>query len=206
MSAYRHRLNTLAAHGARVMRRCARRLERERRAQFAAVLVVSLVCAVIITSSVASARSDRLAWSRHVGVTALTADVAAGDPVTAANTERIALPQALVPVDAVHTLPAGHRARVAMRARTPLTMSLLVPSPDAVTVPTGWRVIAMPGDLVMPAVTPGDRVDLVVRTNVVATGALVVSTDPASIAVPANMVAPIAAATRLAELVVAAHD
>lgn len=188
------------------MHRCARALERERRAQVTAVVVVSLVCALVITSSVASARRDRLAWSRHVGVTALTADVAAGDPVTAANTERIALPQALVAVDAVHTLPAGHRARVAMRARTPLSMSLLVPSPDAVTVPAGWRVIAMPGDLVMPAVTPGDRVDLVVGTNVVSSGALVVSTDPASIAVPANMVAPIAAAARLAELVVAAHD
>ena len=206
MSGTRHRLTATSQRLRVALRLCARALERDRRAQVTAVVVVSLVCTLTVASSVVSARRDRLAWSTHVNVVALTGDVAAGEQVGPGNTERIALPVALVAQDAATEIPTGLRARIALRAGTPLTASMLVPADGAVAVPAGWRVIAIPLDLAMPAVSPGDTVDLVVGTTVIVSDARVVSADPLTVAVPASAVAQVAAAARVAELVVAAHE
>lgn len=168
------------------------------------MVALSVVCAMLAVDAVTAVRREKAAWTRDVSVVVLAGDVGKGEVISASNTSTVRLPRALTPADALTSLPAGLTARVAMRAHTLLAISLVVPPADAVEIPHGWRVIALPRDLALPVVDPGDRVDIVVGDTVVAVEAVMVSTDPFSVAVPADVVARVAAAARLGEATVVA--
>ena len=178
------------------------RLERERRWQLVLVLSVSVVCAALVVDAVVAVRGEKAAWTRDTSVLVLTRDVKKGDALTALNTRTQRIPGALAPADALADISAHITARVSMRANTPLSLSLIVLPADAVTVPAGWRVIALPPDLALPVVDPGDTVDVVVGDAVVAEGAVVVSLEPFSVAVPVGVIARVAAAARVGEVTV----
>ena len=179
-------------------------LERERRTQVAAIAVISVLTAGFVAESVVATRRERNSWSQLAAVLVLTAPVRAGDELTAQNTTTVELPHALIAVDALHALTPNTRSRVALAANTPLTRSLTIPSSDAVVIPEGWRVIALPSDVVAPVVQPGDAIDLIVGSTVVATNSVVVSASPLTVAVPADVVPAITRGARVGDVSVAA--
>jgi hypothetical protein len=66
-------------------------------------------------------------------------------------------------------------------------------------IPSGWRGVAMPTDLVAPTVIAGDHVDVVSADTVITAGALVIEVSPTNgitIAVPAESAAVVATASR----------
>ncbi len=179
-------------------------LERERRAQVATIAVLSVLTAGFVAESVVATRRERNSWSRLAAVLVLTAPVRAGDELTAQNTTTVELPHALIAVDALYTIAPNTRSRIALAANTPLTRSLTIPSSDAVVIPEGWRVIALPSDVVAPVVQPGDAIDLIVGSTVVATNSVVVSVSPLTVAVPADVVPAITRGARVGDVSVAA--
>ena len=180
-------------------------LEHERRSQLVAVVVVSLVCAATVSEAVVTARRARTAWTTDVAVVVAKTDIDKGDTVTALNAELRTLPQAVIPSDALTALPEGSTARVSLRANTLLAGSNLVPASESVDVPAGWRVVALPDDVSVPELAPGDRVDVVVGDSIEAVDAIAVSARPLSVAVPTGVVARIATASRLGVVAVVTH-
>jgi Flp pilus assembly protein CpaB len=183
---------------------CVSQLERERRAQVATIAVISVLTAGFVAESVVATRRERNSWSHLAAVLVLTAPVRAGDELTAQNTTTVELPHALIAVDALYTIAPNTRSRIALAANTPLTRSLTIPSSDAVVIPEGWRVIALPSDVVAPVVQPGDAIDLIVGSTVVATNSVVVSASPLTVAVPADVVPAITRGARVGDVSVAA--
>jgi Flp pilus assembly protein CpaB len=179
-------------------------LERERRAQVVTIVVISVFTAGFVTESVVTTRRERNSWSTLASVLVLNAQVRAGDELTADNTTTVALPEALIAVDALRTLAPNTRSRIALAANTPLTRSLTIPSSDAVVIPDGWRVIALPADVAAPVVQPGDLIDLIVGATVVAANSVVVSVSPLTVAIPTDAVPTIASGARVGDVSVAA--
>ena len=179
-------------------------LERERRAQVVTIVVISVLTAGFVAESVAATRRERNSWSTSATVLVVTAPVRAGDELTADNTTTVALPEALIAVDALRTLTPNTRSRIALAANTPLTRSLTIPSSDAVVIPDGWRVIALPAEVAAPVVQPGDLIDLIVGATVVAANSVVVSVSPLTVAIPADAVPTIASGARVGDVSVAA--
>jgi Flp pilus assembly protein CpaB len=175
-------------------------LERERRAQVVTIVVISVLTAGFVAESVAATRRERNSWSTSATVLVVTAPVHAGDELTADNTTTVALPEALIAVDALRTLTPNTRSRIALAANTPLTRSLTIPSSDAVVIPNGWRVVALPTDVALPTLHIGDVVDVIVGDSVAATDCVVVSVQPLAIGVPQEVAPGIVAAARLAEV------
>ena len=179
-------------------------LERERRAQVVTIVVISVLTAGIVAESVVTTRRERNSWSTSASVFVVTAPVRAGDELTADNTTTVALPEAFIAADALRTLTPNTRSRIALAANTPLTRSLTIPSSDAVVIPDGWRVIALPAEVAAPVVQPGDLIDLIVGATVVAANSVVVSVSPLTVAIPADVVPAIASGARVGDVSVAA--
>jgi Flp pilus assembly protein CpaB len=179
-------------------------LERERRAQVVTIVVISVLTAGFIAESVVTTRRERNSWSTSATVLVVTTPIRAGDELTADNTAGVALPEAFIAVDALRTLTPNTRSRIALAANTPLTRSLTIPSSDAVVIPDGWRVIALPADVAAPVVQPGDLIDLIVGATVVAANSVVVSVSPLTVAIPADAVPTIASGARVGDVSVAA--
>ena len=179
-------------------------LERERRAQVVTIVVISVLTAGFVAESVVATRRERNSWSTSALVLVVTTQVRAGDELTANNTITVALPEALIAVDALRTLTPNTRSRIALAANTPLTRSLTIPSSDAVVIPDGWRVIALPAEVAAPVVQPGDLIDLIVGATVVAANSVVVSVSPLTVAIPADAVPTIASGARVGDVSVAA--
>ena len=198
-------LFTAAHQFAALRRRALISLERERRSQLLVVVVVSIVCAAAITEATVSARRTRESWSHSVPVLVATTDIDKGDLLTNMNSRLQKMPLAVIPADALMSLPAHSTTRVALRANSLLAQSLLVPSREAVAVPSGWRVVALPGDIVPPDLTPGDRVDIVIGSSVAAIDCIVLDTDPLSVAVPPEAVPAVATGARVGDVSVVAR-
>ena len=179
-------------------------LERERSAQVVTIVVISVLTAGFVAESVVTTRRERNSWSTSATVLVVTASVRAGDELTADNTTTVALPEAFIAVDALRTLTPNTRSRIALATNTPLTRSLTIPSSDAVVIPRGWRVIALPADVAAPVVQPGDLIDLIVGATVVAANCVVVSVSPLTVAIPADVVPTIASGARVGDVSVAA--
>ena len=180
-------------------------VERQRRIQIVVALAASLVCASVVAESVATARSQRKKWSSNVSVVVITKDVATNERLTSDNTKLATLPEALVPADAVTSLPAQATTRVALATNTPLSLSLLVPTAESVDIPTGWRIIALPPDIIAPLLTPGDTVDVISGNTVLASDSVVVSLKPLTLALPAETLPEITMATRVGDVFIAAQ-
>ena len=178
-------------------------LQLERRAQLAAVLITSVLIGGFVTAVTHSAHAAREQWVSHVHVRITTAPVAMGDEFTVDNTSVVDLPEASIADDAISSLPKGARARIALQPHTPLSSSMLLLDGSVVAIPSGWRGIAMPADLIVPNVFAGDHVDVIAGDAVVAEGALVVSAsknDGITIAVPAAQSPLVASAARVGDI------
>lgn len=178
-------------------------LQLERRAQLTAVLITSVLIGGFVTAVTHSAKAAREQWVSHVHVRITTAPVALGDQLTNGNTSVVDLPEASIADDAISTLPKGARARIALQPHTPLSTSMLLLDGSVVSIPSGWRGIAMPTDLIVPNVFAGDHVDVIAGDAVVAEGALIVSSsksDGITIAVPAAQSPVVASAARLGDI------
>jgi Flp pilus assembly protein CpaB len=197
--------STAARQWRELVHRIISAVERQRRIQIVVALAASLVCASVVAESVATARLQRKKWSSNVSVVVITKDVATNERLTSDNTKLATLPEALVPADAVTSLPAQATTRVALATNTPLSQSLLVPTAESVDIPTGWRIIALPPDIIAPLLTPGDTVDVISGNTVLASDSVVVSLEPLTLALPAETLPEITMATRVGDVFIAAQ-
>ena len=176
-----------------------RALQIQRRAQLVAVLVVSVVIGFLVARTMHSTRNTQQQWASQVSVLVTSSNLAAGESLTNANTHRVALPLAIQPPDSLTEIPANARTRIALTSRTALSTSMIIGDNARIQIPSGWRGVAMPADLVAPTVIVGDRVDVVTADTVIAAGALVIEVSPTNgitIAVPAESAAVVATASR----------
>ena len=179
-----------------------RALQIQRRAQLIAVLVVSVVIGFLVARTMHSTRATQHQWASQVSVLVTSSNIAAGESLTNANTHRVALPLAIQPPDALTEIPTNARMRIALTSRTALSTSMIIGDNARIQIPSGWRGVAMPTDLVAPTVIAGDHVDVVTADTVIAAGALVIEVSPTNgitIAVPAESAAVVATASRNGE-------
>jgi Flp pilus assembly protein CpaB len=176
-----------------------RALQIQRRAQLIAVLIVSVVIGFLVARTVHATRTSQHQWASQTSILVTTHNVAAGESLTNANTHRVALPLAIQPPDALTEIPTNARMRLALSSRTALTSSMIIRDNARIQIPSGWRGVAMPTDLVAPTVIVGDHVDVVSADAVIAAGALVIEVSAKNgitIAVPAESSAVVATASR----------
>ena len=176
-----------------------RALQAQRRAQLIAVLIVSILIGFLVARTVHSTRATQHQWTSQVSILVTSRNVAVGESLTDANTHRVALPLAIQPPDALTKIPPNAQTRIALSSRTALSTSLIIRDNARIQIPSGWRGVAMPTDLVAPTVIAGDHVDVVTADTVIAAGALVIEVSPTNgitIAVPAESAAVVATASR----------
>ena len=179
-----------------------RALQIQRRAQLIAVLVVSIAIGFLVARTVQSTRTSQHQWASQVSILVTSNNLAAGEILTNANTHRVALPLAVQPPDALTEIPTNARTRIALSSSTALSMSMIIGDNARIQIPSGWRGVAMPTDLVAPTVIAGDHVDVVSADAVIAAAALVIDVSPnngITIAVPAEAAAIVATASRNGE-------
>ena len=171
-----------------------------RRVQTFSVLGISAVCAALVMVAMLSATRAREQWAQSQEVVVATVDLTPGEMLNTDNTRRVSLPHAIVSTDALKELPDNATVRLAVRAHTVLTTSLITTLNEVATIPAGWRIVALPASLSTPPLVIGDAIEIVGGTSVIATSALVASVDPLTVAVPADVSATVAAAARLGEI------
>ena len=171
----------------------------KRSAQLVAVLALSLVTTALITHAVRSASMHQKRWASHRTILVATSAIQEGDAFTAQNTRRLDLPLAITPENAVETFTPGDTARFALQPNTALTAAMVSSAQDTVTVPDGWRIVALPADMPSPPLQLRDSVDVVAGQAVIAAGVIVVSLQPLTIAVPAEAAASVASVAQLGE-------
>lgn len=164
------------------------------------VIGISACIGLVMLAWMSSIRSAQDQWRTSHPVVVATVDLPAGTSLGPHNTEVMSIPHALVSEDAFDALPENGVTRLAVRARTPLTSSLVASDTDAISVPEGWRIVALPRSLPVPPLVSGDVVDVVGGSGVIAQAARVASVDPLTVAVPADAVASVATASRLGEI------
>lgn len=176
-----------------------RALQIQRRAQLIAVLVVSILIGFFVARTVHSTRATQQQWTSKISILVTSRNLAAGESLTNENTQYVALPLAIQPSNALTKIPANARTRIALSSHTALSTSMIIRDNARIQIPSGWRGVAMPTDLVAPTVIAGDRVDVVSADAVIAAGALVIEVSPTNgitIAVPAESAAVVATASR----------
>ena len=179
-----------------------RALQIQRRAQLIAVLVVSILIGFLVARTVHSTRATQQQWTSKVSILVTSRNLAAGESLTSENTQYVALPIAIQPHEALTKIPADARTRIALSSRTALSTSMIIRDNARIQIPSGWRGVAMPTDLVAPTVIAGDHVDVVSADAVIAAAALVIEVSPSNgitIAVPAEAAAIVATASRNGE-------
>lgn len=120
-----------------------------------------------------------------IEVVVLARDVVAGRPIERGDVRVAHVPPALVPDDAVRAVPAatGAEPLVDLRRGTPLVEGVLARGRFGVEPPPGSVVVPLELAGVTDLLRPGDRVDVVARSDaaaadeVLATGALVLSVE-----------------------------
>ena len=176
-----------------------RALQVQRRAQLFAVLIVSVIIGFLVARTVHSTHATQRQWVSQVSVLVTSRNVSMGEVLTSANTHHVALPLAIQPHDALTEIPTNARMRIAVSSRTALSSSMIIRNNARIQIPSGWRGVAMPNDLVAPTVIAGDHIDVVSADSVIAAGALVIEVSPENgitIAVPAESAAVVATASR----------
>ena len=192
-------LRTALAQFTTLLNALIRALQIQRRAQLIAVLVVSVIIGFLVARTVHSTRTSQHQWTSQTSILVTSSNLAAGESLTNANTHQVALPLAIQPHDALTKIPTNARTRIALSSRTALSTSMIIRDNARIQIPSGWRGVAMPTDLVAPTVIAGDHVDVVTADTVIAAGALVIEVSPTNgitIAVPAESSAVVATASR----------
>jgi Flp pilus assembly protein CpaB len=192
-------LRTAVAQFTTLLNVLIRALQIQRRAQLIAVLVVSILIGFLVARTVHSTRATQQQWTSKVSILVTSHNLAVGESLTNANTHRVALPLAIQPHEALTDIPTNARTRIALPSRTALSTAMIIRDNARIQIPTGWRGVAMPTDLVAPTVIAGDHVDVVSADAVIAAGALVIevsANNGITIAVPAESAAVVATASR----------
>lgn len=171
----------------------------KRSAQLGAALVLSLFVAVFITHALRTASAQQKKWTSDRAVLVVTSPLDEGDELTTQNTRRFNIPLAITPDDAIENFVAGDTARFALQPNTALTASMVSSAQETVAVPDGWRIVALPTDMPSPPLQLRDSVDVVAGQAVIAAGVIVVSLQPLTIAVPADLAASVASVAHLGE-------
>lgn len=171
----------------------------KRSAQLGAALVLSLFVAVFITHALRTASAQQKKWTSDRAVLVVTSPLDEGDELTTQNTRRFNIPLAITPDDAIENFAAGDTARFALQPNTALTASMVSSAQETVAVPDGWRIVALPTDMPSPPLQLRDSVDVVAGQAVIAAGVIVVSLQPLTIAVPADLAASVASVAHLGE-------
>ena len=171
----------------------------KRSAQLVAVLALSLVTTALITYALRTASAQQKKWTSDRAVLVVTSPLDEGDELTAQNTQRFNIPLAITPDDAIENFAAGDTARFALQPNTALTASMVSSAQETVAVPDGWRIVALPTDMPSPPLQLRDSVDVVAGQAVIAAGVIVVSLQPLTIAVPADLAASVASVAHLGE-------
>jgi hypothetical protein len=171
----------------------------KRSAQLGAALVLSLFVAVFITHALRTASAQQKKWTSDRAVLVVTSPLDEGDELTTQNTRRFNIPLAITPDDAIENFVAGDTARFALQPNTALTASMVSSAQETVAVPDGWRIVALPTDMPSPPLQLRDSVDVVAGQEVIAAGVIVVSLQPLTIAVPADLAASVASVAHLGE-------
>jgi hypothetical protein len=174
-------------------------LHTKRTAQLGAVLVLSLFVAVFITHALRTASAQQKKWASNRAVLVVTSPLDEGDELTTQNTRRFNIPLAITPDDALENFAVGDTARFSLQPNTALTASMVSSAQETVAVPDGWRIVALPTDMPSPPLQLRDSVDVVAGQAVIAAGVLVVSLQPLTIAVPADVAASVASVAQLGE-------
>ena len=192
-------LRTAAQQFSALTQRIISALHVKRSAQLVAVLTLSLVTTALITHALHSASMHQKRWASHRTILVVTSAIQEGDAFTAQNTRRLDLPLAITPNDALKNLATGDTARFALQPNTALTAAMVSSAQETVTVPDEWRIVALPTDMPSPPLQLRDSVDVVAGQAVIAAGVIVVSLQPLTIAVPAEVAASVASVAQLGE-------
>jgi Flp pilus assembly protein CpaB len=134
-------------------------------------VVLALLTASVVGSSVGRATRGARAWGTDRAVWLVTRPVGAGDVISATAVHRGRLPRGVIPDGALDTAtsPVGEAARVALaRGEVVLTSRLAGRGARGVAamVPPGYRGVALPNDEHMPRLQIGDRVDIIATFDV----------------------------------------
>lgn len=177
-------------------------LHTTRRAQLIAVTAVALSFGVVIASLLVSAQRDKSQWTEYKTVLVTRSAVRAGELLTANNTTLTRIPTVFVPHKPLTALPRRGSARISLSPNTIVSAGLALSDDTTISIPHGWRGVAMPRDLPAPPLSAGDVVDVVSTDLTIASEALVIGVSSVSgitIAVPAETAPAVATAFRLGE-------
>ena len=147
--------------------------------------------AAFIVDRTAAADGARQRWGDRRPVVVATVDLAPGLVLGDDNTRTEAWPVALLPDDALRSLPAGAVVAEPIGAGEPVRRRRIGRAgagPVAALLPIGTRGVTVPVGDAPPPVSPGDRVDVVAAGlasdgSLVAADALVVAVDERSVVV-----------------------
>jgi Flp pilus assembly protein CpaB len=156
-----------------------------------AVAAAAAITASFILDRTAAADGARQRWGTDRTVVVATVDLVPGQVVGAGDTRTEAWPLALLPDDALRSLPSGAVVAEPIGAGEPLVRRRIGRAgvgPVAALLPAGSRGVHIPVGDAPPRVVPGDRVDLVagglaLDGTIVASAALVVAVDERSVVV-----------------------
>lgn len=202
-SSVHHFLSAAASQARGLTSRLSDNLERKRVHQMWVLSIAVVIIGLCTARSVIAIRSLEHRWTTEVAVVVVSERIDAGQSINSTNTSRVRLPLQIIPAGALRSLRPGSRAAITLEPRTPLTSSMIRAERSRITVPTGWRGIALPADLIAPSVSVGDRVDIVAGGTIVAGGAAVIGVGPdgqITVAVPSDIAATVATAARLGEV------
>ena len=126
-------------------------------------VLVALLVGWAVNDTVARAGTDRARWGATRTVVVAADDIAAGELIDATNTAVGELPAALVPADALDSLPAGRRSSVELADGEPVLRRRLAGSDRgalAARLDEGRAAVSFPRAEIHPELAAGDRVDV----------------------------------------------
>ncbi len=172
----------------------------KRSAQSLWLIGISALVGLIMLAMLNTAKNQRERWASSHQVVVATTDIDAGAQLGPHNTEVVSVPSVFVSDDVLTSVPDNGAMRVSVRARTPLTSSVVTINGDVSTIPSGWRIVALPRSMATPPLIIGDAVDVVGGTTIITSGAIVASLEPLTVGVPADVAAAVAASARLGDI------
>lgn len=156
------------------------------------------VVALVVMSQFLSQQKVLQRWATIRHVLVATSDISPGETLTAENTLRTSVPQAITPRDALLVLTSNETASSLIVAGQ--VISKLHVGATATLIPEGWKTVALPNEVMLPLSTVGAKVDVVVETRVVVSDAILIGiatdTHNATIAVPEQHAPTVAVAAQ----------
>lgn len=168
---------------------------RHRAVYWSFVVCLMLVVGVTVSTQSRGVVRAREAWGRSIDVWVSRTDTLPGQAI---NTQRMAMPAAMVPGSAVTAAPpAGSVARQHV-ADGEIVVSTDIGTGRLPLLPDGWRAVAIAADDTTIALAVGDHVDIVAGGSVVSADGVVVEVQPGAATIGViEASAPVVAAAAL---------